>query len=142
MSRVCRRSACAWVLIASLAAVRCSTGEVPPADSQGTTTGAGMDIGFRSESVPPTAGDNVFVVTVTKDSAPVSDAAVTTVFSMPAMPSMNMPEMRSAVTLAPDGDGRYRGTGQLSMTGTWNVRVIVTRDSKELGTKSLSIVAK
>jgi nitrogen fixation protein FixH len=101
-----------------------------------------MDIGFRSESVPPIAGDNVFVVTVTKDSTPVSDAAVTAVFSMPAMPSMNMPEMRSAVTLAPDGDGRYRGTGRLAMAGTWNVRVTVTRDSQELGTKSLSIVAK
>ena len=84
----------------------------------------------------------MFVVTVVKDGAPVSDAAVTAVFSMPAMPSMNMPEMRSTATLRPDGDGRYRGTGQLSMTGTWNVRVIVTRDSKELGSKSLSIVAK
>jgi hypothetical protein len=84
----------------------------------------------------------MFVVTVTKDGAPVSDAAVTAVFSMPPMPSMNMPEMRSTATLAPHGDGRYRGTGQLSMAGTWNVRVTVTRDSKELGTKSLSIVAK
>ena len=120
----------------------CSTSEVPPAVTQGTTTGEGMDIGFRSESAPPTAGDNLFEVTVTKDGAPVSDATVTAVFSMPAMPSMNMPEMRSTATLAPDGEGRYRGTGRLSMAGTWNVRVTVTRDSKELGTKSLSIVAK
>ena len=75
-------------------------------------------------------------------SAPVSDATVTAVFSMPAMPSMNMPAMRTTVTLAPDGEGRYRGTGQLSMAGTWNVHVTATRDSKELGSKSLSIVAK
>jgi nitrogen fixation protein FixH len=142
MSRVSRQAARAGLLIASLAAVACSTSEAPPSERQGTTTGAGMAIEFRSESVPPTAGENVFVVTVTKDSAPVSDATVTAVFSMPAMPSMNMPEMRTTVTLAPDGEGRYRGTGQLSMGGTWNVHVTATRDSKELGSKSLSIVAK
>jgi len=101
-----------------------------------------MEIGFRSESAPLSSGENTFVVTVTKDGTPVTDAAVTAVFSMPAMPSMNMPEMRSTATLTPDGDGRYRGPGHLSMAGTWNVRVTVTRDSKELGTKNLSIVAK
>ncbi len=130
------------MLIASLAAVTCSTTEGPPAVTQGTTTGEGVDIGFRFESAPPSSGDNLFEVTVTKDGAPVTDASVTAVFSMPAMPSMNMPEMRNTATLAPAGNGRYRGSGQLSMAGTWNVRVTVMRESQELGTKSLSIVAK
>ena len=61
---------------------------------------------------------------------------------MPAMPSMNMPEMRSTATLAPAGDGRYRGTGHLSMAGTWNVMVTVTRAGEELGTNRLSIVVR
>ena len=142
MSRVSRRSQCAWILIAGLAAITCSTSEVPPAVTQGTTTGEGMDIRFRFESAPPTSGDNLFEVTVRKDGAPVADAAVTAVFSMPAMPSMNMPEMRSTATLTPAGNGRYRGAGRLSMAGTWNVRVTVVRDSQVLGTRSLSIVAK
>jgi hypothetical protein len=129
-------------LVASLAAVTCSTSEVPPAVTQGTTTGEGVNIGFRFESAPPTSGDNLLEVTVAKDGAPVADAAVTVVFSMPAMPSMNMPEMRSTATLAPAGNGRYRGASQLSMAGTWNVRVTVVHDSQELGTKSLSIVAR
>jgi nitrogen fixation protein FixH len=107
----------------------------------GTTTGSGMQISFRSEA-PPSSGTNTFEVTVMKDGKPVDNATVTTVFSMPAMPSMNMPEMHSDVTLTPAGGGRYRGTGELSMSGTWNVRVTVTQDGQELGTSSLSLVAK
>ncbi len=141
MSQLTRRIACAWVLTASLAAVTCSTSEPPPSVTQGTASG-GVDIAFRSETEPPSSVDDAFEVVVTQDGAPVSDATVSAVFSMPAMPSMNMPEMRSTVTLIPDGNGRYRGAGGLSMAGTWNVRLTVTRDSKELGTKSLSIVAK
>jgi hypothetical protein len=72
----------------------------------------------------------------------VTDATVTTVFSMPAMPSMNMPAMRSTATLAHDAAGRYRGTGQLSMGGTWNVTVTVSRGPDELGRKTFSIIAK
>ncbi len=141
MSRVPRRIACAWVLTASLAAVTCSTSEAPPPVTKGAATG-GIDIRFRSETEPPTSADDAFEVVVTQDGAPVSDATVTAVFSMPAMPSMNMPEMRSTVTLTPHGDGRYRGTGGVSMAGTWNVRLTVIRDSKEIGARSLSIVAK
>ena len=100
-----------------------------------------MEISFRSDA-PPTSGTNTFEVTVKKDGAPVNDATVTTVFTMPAMPSMNMPEMHSNASLAPAGEGRYRGTGELSMSGTWNVRVTVTRDGQELGRSTLSLVAK
>lgn len=125
-----------------LLAVNCSTAKQESTEIEGTTTGAGMQIAFRSETDPPTSGDNTFEVTVNKDGAPVEDASVTAAFTMPAMPSMNMPEMRSSATLEPAGDGRYRGTGQLSMAGTWNVRVTVRRNGEQLGTKTLSIVAK
>jgi nitrogen fixation protein FixH len=109
---------------------------------RGTTTGAGMEIGFRAEAEPPRVGDNAFEVTVRKDGAPLADATVTAVLSMPAMPSMNMPEMHSNATLATVGEGRYRGIGQLSMAGTWNVTVTVSRGAEELGTTRLSIVVK
>ena len=134
---------CAGVLLAmlSLFTVGCSNHQDDAAVGEGTTTGAGMDIGFTS-TVPPKSGDNTFDVVVRKDGVAVEDATVTAVFSMAAMPSMNMPEMRSAATLPSAGGGHYRGTGQLSMAGTWNVRVRVTRDGQELGSKSLSIVAK
>ena len=103
----------------------------------------GLTITFASTPDPPQAGANTFEVTVTQaDGAPLADATVTTVFSMPAMPAMNMPAMRSEATLQHDADGRYRGTGQLSMGGTWNVAVKVVRGSEELASRQLSIVVK
>jgi hypothetical protein len=70
------------------------------------------------------------------------DATVAAVFSMPAMPSMNMPAMRSDTTLSHVGEGRYRGTSQLSLGGTWNLAVMVTRGGEQVGTRKLSVIAK
>ena len=130
-----------YVLTGALAIPGCSKGDTAGTVTPGTTTGAGIQIEFRSENNPPVPGDNPIEVTVRRDGVPVTDATVTVVFSMPAMPSMNMPEMRSTATLTPQGDGRYRGTGELSMDGTWNVKVTVARGADQLGTHTLSIVA-
>jgi hypothetical protein len=114
-----------------------STAAGPPG-SAGQVT-----IEFRSEPDPPASGDNSFEVVVTQpDGSPVTDATVEAVFSMPAMPSMNMPAMRSTAALAHEGSGRYRGTGQLSMSGTWNVTVAVSRGSDEIGRRNFSVIAK
>jgi hypothetical protein len=114
-----------------------------PAGQSPAATTQDLAIEFRSEPDPPEAGDNTFEVTVKQpDGSPVTDATVRTVFSMPAMPSMNMPAMRSTATLAHEASGRYRGTGQLSMGGTWNVTVTVSRGPEELGSKKFSVVAK
>ena len=103
----------------------------------------GLVVSFATQPEPLEKGENTIQVTVTRaDGSPVTDAAVAAVFSMPAMPSMNMPAMRSEATLRHEGEGRYRGTGQLSMGGTWNVAVTVAQGSKELATRRLSIVAK
>ncbi|MBI4487082.1 MAG: FixH family protein, partial [Acidobacteria bacterium] len=72
----------------------------------------------------------------------VTDAHVTAVFSMPPMPAMNMPAMRSDASLTHVGTGTYRGTGQLSMGGTWNVEVSIARGSGPPDTARFSIVAK
>jgi len=114
-------------------------GQVIPA---GNSTD-GLTITFASDPDPLSAGDNSLEVTVKQsDGAPVTDATVRMVFSMPAMPSMNMPAMRSDALLQHAADGRYRGTGQLPMGGTWNVAMTVARGAEELGTRWLSIVAK
>jgi len=76
------------------------------------------------------------------DGAPVTDAVVTAVFSMPAMPAMNMPAMRSEAKLTHVEGGLYRGMGQLAMGGTWSVTVMATRDGEPLGRRSFSVVAK
>jgi len=137
-----RRAVGACLLTVALVPLGCTKNDSPSTVIPGTTTGAGMAIEFRSESDPLTSGDNAFEVTVIKDGARVTDATVTAAFSMPAMPSMNMPEMHSDATLQHQGDGRYRGTGHLSMGGTWNVTVKVSRGAEELGRHRLNLVAK
>ena len=142
MTQSYRRMARAWLPMVALASLACSTSDGQATLVPGTTTGEGMTIEFRSESDPPTSGDNAIEVTVRKDGTPVADATVTAVFSMPAMPSMNMPEMHSDTVLTHQGNGRYRGTGRLTMAGTWNVVVKVSRGSEELGSHRLNVVAK
>jgi nitrogen fixation protein FixH len=113
------------------------------ANQSSSATSQGLAIEFRSQPDPPTSGENTFDVMVKQpDGSPVTDATVTTVFSMPAMPSMNMPAMRDGFTLTHQGEGRYHGTRRVSMAGTWNVVVTVSRDGQEIGSKRFSLIAK
>ncbi len=114
-----------------------------PSATPGAGAGSNVSITFLSEPNPPEAGENAFQVRVTgPGGTPITDATVSAVFSMPAMPSMNMPAMRSAAALEHQADGVYRGTGQLSMGGTWNVAVTVSRGSEEIGSQRFSVIAK
>ena len=103
----------------------------------------GFVVTLGTEPAPPAKGDNQVVVTVKRsDGAPLTEGKVTAVFSMPAMPSMNMPAMRTEASLIHAGEGHYRGTSQLSMGGTWNVALTISEGAKELATRQTSIVAK
>ncbi|HVQ16482.1 MAG TPA: FixH family protein [Vicinamibacterales bacterium] len=141
-----------FVVYALLVLSGCTSSSQTPNMTQGQTTTAspaatsssgGVAIEFLSEPDPPKAGDNTIEVTVRQpDGTAITDAAVTAVFSMPAMPAMNMPAMRAEVKLTHIEGVRYRGMGQLSMAGTWNVTVTATRDGEPIGRRSFSIVAK
>jgi hypothetical protein len=61
---------------------------------------------------------------------------------MPAMPTMNMPAMRSTVALLSAGGGVYRGTGEILMAGRWETTVTVTRQGQPLGALHTTMVAK
>ena len=116
-------------------------GEAPAASREVVTTGE-IGVTFASEPSPPAAGTNSVSVAVTdKAGRPVENATVTIALSMPAMPAMNMPAMRTDSRLSHQGAGLYRGTADLSMGGTWNAVVSVTRDGKELGAGRFSVVA-
>src|SRR5687767_9584316 len=78
-----------------------------------------VDITFKSEPDPPKMGENTFEVMVMANGQPVGDADVAVEFFMAAMPSMNMAEMRNSVHLKHEGDGRYRGAGNVMMSGAW-----------------------
>jgi Cu(I)/Ag(I) efflux system membrane fusion protein/cobalt-zinc-cadmium efflux system membrane fusion protein len=100
-------------------------------------------ITFRSQPDPPQTGENTFEVTVRAPSGEaIADGDVSVVFFMPAMPTMNMPAMRSETKLSPSGGGAYRGSGQVLMAGRWDVTVTVSRRGERLGSQQLAVVAK
>jgi RND family efflux transporter MFP subunit len=102
-----------------------------------------LDITFRPQPDPPRTGDNTLEVSV-KDASgqPIVDADVAVAFFMPAMPTMNMPAMRSETKLSPVGGGVYRGMGQVMMGGRWDVTVTVSRNGQRLGSRQFAVVAR
>jgi len=115
----------------------------PTAQGAPSPGGSALDIAFRSQPDPPKTGESLFEVTV-KDSSgqPVTDADVSVLLFMPAMPTMNMPAMRNETKLPHVGGGVYRGPGQVMMGGRWDVTVTVSKGGQQLGGKQLAIVAR
>jgi Cu(I)/Ag(I) efflux system membrane protein CusA/SilA len=133
----------AVVILCAVVVASCGGSQSAPSSPAQTGKAGEMTVTFTSEPHPPQSGDNTFIVTVKQpDGSPVTDGAITAVFSMPAMPSMNMPPMRSEAALTPAGDGTYRGTGELSMGGTWNVEIVISRNGQDVGTAKFSVIAK
>ena len=106
------------------------------------TKGAGLDI-MLMQPMQPKTGDNPFEVMVKgADGKPLADADVSVLFVMPAMPAMKMAEMRNEVKLKSAGAGKYTGTGQVMMAGTWTVTISVKQNGKEIGQKKATVSAK
>ena len=117
----------------------------PAPDTGGRVAGTRerFDIRFESRPDPPASGSNEFEVTVRNPTGqPVADADVAVVFFMAAMPTMNMPAMRTETALPHVADGVYRGTGEVVMAGRWDVSVQVTRAGELLATTQLTVVAQ
>ncbi len=104
---------------------------------------APLEITLKSQPSPAKVGDNQFEVTVKdSDGRPISNADVSVLFVMPAMPQMKMPEMRNEVKLKSAGGGKYTGSGQVMTAGQWNVTVSVKQNGKESGQKKFTVAAK
>jgi hypothetical protein len=58
------------------------------------------------------------------------------------MPAMNMAEMRNTVALTHEGNGRYRGAGNVMMAGNWDATVSVTRGGEVIGSRKFPVTAK
>lgn len=129
MSR--RRPIATCVLAIGLSAFACG-------GSSGT-----LDIQLTSAPNPPKMGANAFDVTVKQaNGTPVTDAVVTLECHMPAMPSMNMAEMRVTATLTHQSGGTYHGEAQLASPGNWDTTVTVRRGGETLGTRTLTLAAQ
>jgi len=129
-------------------AAACGGGQPAPADeaapaASAPASGATQELDIRlSEPAQPRSGENTFEVMVMQGSQPVTDADVSVELHMAAMPSMNMPEMRNTVTLQHEGEGRYRGTGNVMMAGSWDATIMVMRGGQHLGDRTMAIIAK
>jgi len=115
----------------------------PHIDAAASSSRSNVDIVFRSQPDPPKTGVNTFEVAV-KDASgqPVVDAEVAVQQLMPAMPTMNMPAMRSETKLPHLGGGVYRGPAQVLMAGRWDVTVTVTRGGRQIARKQFAMAAQ
>ena len=118
-------------------------GSVSPPTTTPVGTDQGLSIAFKTLPDPPRSGDNMVEATVAQaDGRPVEDAALSVIFHMPAMPSMNMPDMRADAKLAHRGGGHYRGSVQLVMGGTWYVTVRVSRAGRPTASRRITVIAR
>lgn len=103
------------------------------------------EVQFRFSADPPSpkGGSNttVHVSMLDVSGKPISDAAVKVALVMPAMPAMNMPEMRSPADLNWDGT-QYTGTVKVPSSGAWNVEIEARRNGQALGTYRSRLVAQ
>ena len=115
----------------------------PAADRSAQPATSEFDVTFRSEPERPKAGHTPFVVTVSDAAGtPVTDAQVTIVLFMPAMPSMNMPAMKGEAKLRHDAGGVYRGTALVMTAGRWDVTATVSRGGQTIATRQFALIAQ
>lgn len=120
-----------------------SSGPGTPGVTAAIASAAKLD--FHSDNTPLKASeDNLFSVTLTgPDGKPITDAEVKVLLVMPAMPSMGMPEMKSAFRLPwSAGTHSYVGKGQPGMSGSWTVTVEARRSGVVIATVHTHLSAK
>ena len=117
--------------------------EPVPRPDDGGAARERLEITFRSQPDPPRSGANAFEVAVLNpEGQSVTDAEVSVVFYMAPMPTMNMPAMQTDASLTHQGNGIYRGDGEVAMAGRWDVTVLVSRGGQRLGSRTLTVVAR
>ncbi len=86
------------------------------------------DVTVKIDKNPPVVGDNNITIDI-KDAAGknVTDAAVRVEYSMPAMPGMPAMNYKTDTELK---GYEYKAKMNLSMSGSWNIAVKITRGGK------------
>jgi len=96
----------------------------------------GLDVVFSSDK-PLVVGDNSIDIAVSKGGKPIYGAKVEMKIFMPEMPGM--PYMESVQLMKPNGD-LYSGNVNLSMGGTWQVKIFIEADGKKYKMSSSIII--
>jgi Cu(I)/Ag(I) efflux system membrane fusion protein/cobalt-zinc-cadmium efflux system membrane fusion protein len=135
-------------LIDSESQLQAATGSYmpPPPGASGAATqpsqSAQVNIEFSTDPNPPRKGNNTFRVKLTgPNGSPLTEADVSVVFYMPAMPAMGMAAMTTEAILSGADKGEYQGTGALQSGGLWQVTVSVKKNGQTLATKQLHVNA-
>jgi Cu(I)/Ag(I) efflux system membrane fusion protein/cobalt-zinc-cadmium efflux system membrane fusion protein len=103
---------------------------------------ANADIEFTTTPAPPSKGNNVFRVKLTRaGGAALDGATVTVTFYMPAMPAMGMSAMKTSVKLAAKGNGVYEGQGELGSGGSWQVTITAEQNGRAIAIKQMRVDA-
>jgi hypothetical protein len=97
-----------------------------------------FDVEVRIDKNPPVVGDNNISVEVKESGKAVTDAKIVVDYSMPAMPGM--PAMNYKTDAECKGSV-YKATMNLSMSGSWNIAVKITKAGKT-STAKFSIDAR
>jgi len=87
----------------------------------------GLDVIFSSDK-PLVVGDNMIDIAVNKEGKPIHGAKIEMKVFMPEMPGM--PHMETTQLMKPNGD-LYSGNVNLSMGGTWQVKIFIDFDGKK-----------
>jgi Cu(I)/Ag(I) efflux system membrane fusion protein len=111
--------------------------------TQTQTSTAKFKLTLRTEPDPPQgAKENTLHVTLLDAAGKaIPDAQVRLTFVMPAMPAMNMAEMRNSAELKWTGS-EYVGPITIMMAGGWNVSVEARRGGELLATSQLHVNAR
>ena len=111
-----------------------STAPTVDAAGQDAANPLKLDIALKTTPAP---GQDKFEVTI-KDASgkPVTDVDVSLQLTMAAMPTMKS-EVKTKLE-----EGKYTGTGQMSMAGAWNVTITVKKDGKQIAEKKSTVDKK
>jgi RND family efflux transporter MFP subunit len=112
------------------------------AERPASVTSANLDLAVTIAPSPLVVGYAAVSVKVrTAAGQPVDDAVVRIVAVMPAMPSMNMPQMQTEAELQQAEPGRYAGRLSIPMTGHWDLEITASRPNRLKANYRTSVVA-
>lgn len=91
------------------------------------------NVEVKIDKNPPVVGDNNMQIGITDASGKyIKDAKVKVEYSMPAMPGMPAMSYKTDAELK---GNEYKAKMNLSMSGSWNIAVKITRDGKTASMK-------
>jgi len=114
----------------------------PPPGAGAAATAPSGSVEITTNPSPPRKGSNEMLITVRDSSGrQVTDAKVSVVFFMSAMPGMGMSTMRVEANATPKENGAYAATVNLESGGTWSVNVTADKNGKQIASRQLSMSA-